>query len=148
MRNPKGIGLIRCTNAGAVLEKHLQARLRVPFQNISPLGKPIATLCHSLHPSPYLAQGAKSRALAKQEGDVFSQSRASSLVKGFEKAAPAWLAQAPPCASALFESFAPAHLALRAAFWQSTAHLPRCLVVPIRVIRGSMLSAPNPVKQF
>jgi hypothetical protein len=39
--------------------------------------------------------------LAKRVGGVFSQSRASSIVKGFEKAAPAWLAQAPPCASAL-----------------------------------------------
>jgi hypothetical protein len=30
--------------------------------------------------------------------DVFSQSHASLLVKGFENAAPVWLAQAPPCA--------------------------------------------------
>ena len=43
----------------------------------------------------------KAGLLAKRVSDVFSQSRASSLVKRFEDAAPAWLAQAPPCASAL-----------------------------------------------
>ena len=32
-------------------------------------------------------------------GDGISQSRASSLAKGFESTAPAWLAQAQPCAS-------------------------------------------------
>ena len=46
----------------------------------------------------HLAQGAKSRALAKRVSDTISQSRASSLVKGFENAAPAWLDQALPCA--------------------------------------------------
>jgi hypothetical protein len=40
----------------------------------------------------------KAGPLAKRVSDVFSQSRASSIVKGFEKAAPAWLAKAPPCA--------------------------------------------------
>jgi len=40
----------------------------------------------------------KAGPLAERESDVFAQSRASSLVKGFEKAAPAWLAQVPPCA--------------------------------------------------
>jgi hypothetical protein len=40
----------------------------------------------------------KAEPLAKRVGGVFSKSRASSIVKGFEKAAPAWLAQAPPCA--------------------------------------------------
>jgi hypothetical protein len=64
----------------------------------------------------------KAGLLAKRVSDVFTQSRASSLVKRFEDAAPAWPAQALPCVSALS--------------------------VPIRVIRGSMLSAPNPVKQF
>jgi hypothetical protein len=32
-------------------------------------------------------------------GDGVSESRASSLAKGFESTAPAWLAQAQPCAS-------------------------------------------------
>ena len=40
----------------------------------------------------------KAGPLAKRVGGVFSKSRASSIVKGFEKATPAWLAQAPPCA--------------------------------------------------
>jgi hypothetical protein len=37
--------------------------------------------------------------LAKRESDVFAQSRASSLVKGFENSAPAWLAKALSCAA-------------------------------------------------
>jgi hypothetical protein len=45
----------------------------------------------------------KAGPLAEREGDVFSKSRASSLVKGFENAAPAWLDQARPC----FESSHP-----------------------------------------
>jgi len=44
----------------------------------------------------------KAGPLAERVGDVVSQSRASSLVKGFENAAPAWLDQALPCAAALF----------------------------------------------
>jgi hypothetical protein len=44
----------------------------------------------------------KAGLLAKRVSDAISQSRASSLVKGFENAAPAWLDQALPCASALF----------------------------------------------
>jgi hypothetical protein len=43
----------------------------------------------------------KAGPLAKRVSDAISQSRASLLVKRFEKAAPAWLAQVPPCASAL-----------------------------------------------
>ena len=43
----------------------------------------------------------KAGPLAKRVSDTISQSRASSLVKRFENAAPAWLAQVPPCASAL-----------------------------------------------
>jgi hypothetical protein len=44
----------------------------------------------------------KAGPLAKRVSDTISQSRASSLVKGLENAAPAWLDQALPCASALF----------------------------------------------
>ena len=40
----------------------------------------------------------KAGPLAKRVSDVFSKFRASSIVKGFEKAAPAWLAQVPACA--------------------------------------------------
>jgi hypothetical protein len=50
--------------------------------------------------------------IAERGSDVFSESRASSLVKGFENAAPAWLAKRSPAAASLF------------------------LSVPIRVIRG------------
>jgi hypothetical protein len=44
----------------------------------------------------------KAGPLAKRVSDAISQSRASSLVKEFENASPAWLDQALPCASALF----------------------------------------------
>ena len=40
--------------------------------------------------------------------DVLSESRASSLAKGFESTAPAWLAQAQPCASSIIRAN-PAH---------------------------------------
>ena len=59
--------LIRCTNAGAVLKRHSQASFRILFQNISPLGKPIATLCISLSHSQYLAQGAKRQGRSRSE---------------------------------------------------------------------------------
>jgi hypothetical protein len=36
---------------------------------------------------------------AKQKGDVFSESRASSLAEGFENTAPAWLAKRSSAAS-------------------------------------------------
>jgi hypothetical protein len=42
----------------------------------------------------------KAGPLAKRVSDAISQSRASSLVKRFKNAAPAWLAQATPCAPA------------------------------------------------
>jgi branched-subunit amino acid ABC-type transport system permease component len=47
--------------------------------------------------------------------DVFSQSRASSLVQGFENATPVWIVQAQPCVP-----------------------LTSALSVSIRVIRGSL----------
>ncbi len=40
--------------------------------------------------------------------DGISESRASSLAKGFESTAPAWLAQAQPCASSIIRAN-PAH---------------------------------------
>jgi hypothetical protein len=83
-------------------------------------------------PQPHCSQAGP---FAQRVGDVFSQSHASLLVKGFENAAQAWLAQAQPCASDLFDSLVPTRLTLRAAFQQSTAHLPQCLVVYIRAIR-------------
>jgi hypothetical protein len=59
---------------------------------------------------------AKQGHLRSRMSDVFSQSRASSLAKGFETAAPAWLVQAQPC-------------------------VPLSSSVPIRVIRGSKFIA-------
>jgi hypothetical protein len=96
--------LIRCTNAGAVLKRHSQASFRMLFQNTSSLGKPIATMCVSLSHSQYLAQGAKKQGRSRSErSGVFSESRASLLVKGFENAAqlglpkhrPAWFLSVP-----------------------------------------------------
>ena len=57
---------------------------------------------------------------ARRMSDVFSQSRASSLVEGFENATPAWLVQAQPCVP-----------------------LPSALSVSIRVISGSKFIAPR-----
>jgi len=67
--SPENPGLIRCTNAGAVLKRPSQASLQMLSQNISPLGKPIATLCLSLSPySHHLAQGAKKQGRSRSEG--------------------------------------------------------------------------------
>jgi len=66
----------------------------MPSQNISPLGKPIATLCLFLplfHSSR--AEHEKAEPLAQREGGVFSQPRASWLVKGFENAPPLGLSK-------------------------------------------------------
>ena len=65
--------------------------------NVNIYFKPAAI---SASPSDLGGSTAKAGPLAEREGDVISQSRASSLVKGFENSAPAWLAQAPPCAIA------------------------------------------------
>jgi hypothetical protein len=70
----------------------------------------------------HLAQGAKSRDAREVRGRCVFTIPCKLACEGIWKRSAAWLAQVPPCASALS--------------------------VPIRVIRGSMLSAPNPVKQF
>jgi hypothetical protein len=54
------------------------------------------------HPSVLGGRAAQAGPLAERESDVFSESRAGSLVKGFENSAPVWLSQAPPCASPTF----------------------------------------------
>jgi hypothetical protein len=114
---PKNPGLIRCTNAGDVLKRHSQASFQMLFQNISPLGKPTATLCLSHFPIPIFSRKArKAGPLAERESDAISQSRASSLVKGFENAAPAQVTWASPCVL--------------------------LLSVPILVIRGSKSTIP------
>jgi hypothetical protein len=87
-------------------KKPSQAGLRTPFHNISPLG-------NQAQPVGFQKDfWAKQGHLRSRMSDVFSQSRASLLVKGFESAAPAWLVQAQPC-------------------------VPLSSSVPIWVIRGS-----------
>jgi hypothetical protein len=73
-----------------LLKRHSQARLRMHFHNISQLGRPIATP----HFLPKISDEASQGHLRSKMSDGVSESRASSLVKGFEKPAPAWLAQA------------------------------------------------------
>jgi hypothetical protein len=87
-------------------KKPSKAGLRMLFHNTSPLGNQAQT---SVFQKDFWA---KQGHLRSRMSDVFSQSRASSLAKGFESAAPAWLAQAQPC-------------------------VPLSSSVPIRVIRGS-----------
>jgi hypothetical protein len=87
-------------------KKPSQAGLRTPFHNTSLLGDEV---------QPGVFQKdfwAKQGHLRSRMSDVFSQSRASLLVKGFGGTAPAWLVQAQPC-------------------------VPLSSSVPIRVIRGS-----------
>jgi hypothetical protein len=72
-------------------KRHSQAGLRMPFHNISPLGNEAQT---SVFQKDFWA---KQGHLRSRMSDVFSQSRASSLAKGFGGTAPAWLAQAQPC---------------------------------------------------
>jgi hypothetical protein len=87
-------------------------------KNASPLGKASATQYFHFPYSKHIAQSAKKAGpLAKRVSDVFSQSRASSIVKGFENAAPAWLAQAPPCAFPI--RVCPCHP------WFKTSAIPR-----------------------
>ena len=67
--------------------------LRILSQNISPLGRP-STTTYFL---PKITARSAAGPSAQRMSDVFSQSRASSLVEGFENATPAWPAQAQPC---------------------------------------------------
>jgi hypothetical protein len=82
-----------------------QASLQLSFQKPRHPGKPgmprAFSGCQFLALFFLSRMARKAGPLAEREGDVFSQSRASSLVIGFENSAPAWLAQAPPFASAL-----------------------------------------------
>jgi hypothetical protein len=98
--------LIRCTNAGSVVEKTLASGLADAFSQHLPAWKQTANQCFQKD------FWAKQGHLRSRMGDVFSQSRASSLAKGCGSTAPAWLVQAQPC-------------------------VPLSSSVPIRVIRGS-----------
>ncbi len=72
-------------------------------------------------------------AFAERISDVFSESRASSLVEGFEKAAPAWPAKRNPAVpsvlSVSFDSLVPTLSPFGPTFGCSFSHLPRCSVV-------------------
>jgi len=98
--------VIRCANGAAFLKIPSQASLQMSFQKPRHPGKPGEPRVFS--GSQFLAiffisrKTRKAGLLVKRVSDVFLQSRASSLVKGFENAAPAWLEQALPCASPLF----------------------------------------------
>jgi hypothetical protein len=75
-------------------KRHSQAGLQILFHNTSPLG-------NQAQPDflPKISDEASQVHLRSKMSDGVSESRASSLVKGFENTAPAWLAQAQPCAS-------------------------------------------------
>jgi hypothetical protein len=105
--------LIRCANAGSVVEKTLASGLADAFSQHLPAWQAKCKLV--FFPRDFWA---KQGHLRSRMSDVFSQSRASLLVKGFESAAPAWLVQAQPC-------------------------VPLSSSVPIRVIRGSKFIAPR-----
>jgi hypothetical protein len=70
------------------------------FYNISPLGNQAQPRCFFRKISGEASQGH----LRSIMSDVLSESRASSLAKGFESTAPAWLAQAQPCASSIIRA--------------------------------------------
>ena len=85
-------------------KRHSQAHLQMLFYNISPLGNQAQPRCFFRKISGEASQGH----LRSIMSDVLSESRASSLAKGFESTAPAWLAQAQPCASSIIRAN-PAH---------------------------------------
>jgi hypothetical protein len=71
-------------------KRHSQAGLRMLFHNISPLGEQAQPHVFSQR---ILGEASKGH-LRSRMSDMVSESRSSSLVKGFESTAPAWLAQA------------------------------------------------------
>jgi hypothetical protein len=77
-------------------KRHSQAGLQMLFHNTSPLGGQAQPRIFS---QQFLREAQAQGHLYSRMGDGVSESRASSLVKGFESTAPAWLAQAQPCAS-------------------------------------------------
>jgi hypothetical protein len=90
--------LIRCANAGFVVEKTLASGLADVFHNTSPLGNQAQPRIFS---QQFLREAKAQGHLRSIMSDVLSESRASSLVKGFDSTAPAWFAQAKPCVSSI-----------------------------------------------
>jgi hypothetical protein len=81
--------LIRYANAGSVVEKTLASGLADAFLQHLPAWQTKRKLV--FFPRDFWA---KQGHLRSRMSDVFSQSRASSLAKGFGGTAPAWLVQA------------------------------------------------------
>ena len=79
-----------------LLKRHSQAGLQMLFHNTSPLGGQAQPRIFS---QQFLREAKAQGHLSSIMSDGISESRASSLAKGFESTAPAWLAQAQPCAS-------------------------------------------------
>jgi hypothetical protein len=72
-------------------KRHSQAGLQMLFHNISPLGNQAQPGVFS---QQFLREAKAQGHLRSKMSDGFSESRASTLAKGFESTAPAWLAQA------------------------------------------------------
>jgi hypothetical protein len=72
-------------------KRHSQAGLQMLFHNISPLGGQAQPRIFS---QQFLRESKAQGHLRSKMSDGISESRASSLAKGFESTAPAWLAQA------------------------------------------------------
>jgi len=77
------------------LQKTLSSELADSFSQHLPAWRPSAAPLFS--PGAFCAKRKKQGHLRSRMSDVVLQSRASSLAKGFESTAPAWLAQAQPC---------------------------------------------------
>jgi len=89
--------LIRCANAGSVLQKTLASALADAFFKTPPR---LAGQAQPDVSKPILKKNIKNQMqghLRSKISDGVLESRASSLVEGFESTAPAWLAQALPC---------------------------------------------------
>jgi len=124
-------------------KRHSQAGLQMLFHNTSPLGGQSQPRIFSQR---FLSEAQAQGHLRSIMSAVLSESRASSLAKGFESTAPAWLAQAQPCVS-LPSVSSVSILPIRGSKFifppwlaqaQPCVSLPSS--VPIRVIRGSELS--------
>ena len=132
------------------------------FENASPAQVPWASPCcpsvyirvirGSMFPLLCISARIASSAgpFAVRVGDVFSESCASSIVKGFENSAPAWPAKRCPAAtsvsSVLFDSVAPTPSAFGPTFGCSFSHLPQCSIVVDSSTSDSCPFVANPEK--
>ena len=82
-------------------KRHSQEGLRMLFHNTSPLGGQVQPRIFS---QQFLREAKAQGHLRSKMSDGVSESRASSLAKGFESTAPAWLAQAKPCISSIIRA--------------------------------------------